>query len=155
MRSSMGNDQACRVCCSLSPPSSEGAGLVSSSDFLCTSSALPLSLVYKWRKAWRVEESVEGGGKRGAWRKAWSVEESVGGVEESVEDGGKRGGWRKAGHFNQNTRFITLFGRVRVALALWKSQAHACPKLLAAAQRLPSVRMSKWFCRQLQCPPMG
>ena len=42
MRSSMGNDQACRVCCSLSPPSSEGAGLVSSSDFLCTSSALPL-----------------------------------------------------------------------------------------------------------------
>ncbi len=79
----------------MSPPSSEGAGLVSSSDFLCTSSALPLSLVYKWRKAWRVEESVEGGGKRGAWRKAWSVEESVGGwrkawrMEESVEGGGK------------------------------------------------------------------
>ena len=41
----MGNDQACRVCCSLSPPSSEGAGLVSSSDFLCTSSALPLLVV--------------------------------------------------------------------------------------------------------------
>ena len=35
------------------------------------------------------------------------------------------------------------------------TQTHACPQLLAAAQRLPSVRMSKWFCRQLQCPPMG